>query len=139
MTMGNETMKSISLSFCFIATMTLFGCGSTDDELAREGHLDRIREAPASLQSHGVTRVAVRGDGDIVDLTLLSDRGEALGTLSAVKDAASESMEVTLALPGHDLSLAKSKGGAVIKRNGHTVSFSEATAELDIVRELLTK
>jgi len=48
-----KKMRSNSFAFCFVVVTMLFGCSSTEDELAADGRLERLREAPASLQSHG--------------------------------------------------------------------------------------
>jgi hypothetical protein len=130
-------MKSNLFCMSFVLMVGLFGCSSAGNEPVAEVGLDRIHEAPASLQAHGVSRYASRGDGDNVDLALLSERGEVVGSLTAAKDFTNETLHVTLALPGHDLVLEKSKGDGVIQLNGKTVSLSEAMVELDIAREVL--
>jgi len=131
-------MNAKSILLVLVASHSLVGCIAEGEPIAE---LDRtqVREAPASLQRQGVARYASDIDGDIVELTLLSDRDEVLGTLSAVKDAVNESLEITLALPGHNLALAKWRGEATITRDGRPASSSEATPELEMARDLLVE
>ncbi|WP_437670125.1 hypothetical protein [Sorangium sp. So ce131] len=131
-------MKMQSILLALAVTHALVGCSAGDEPVA-DGDLARVREAPASLQRHGVVRYAARGGADMAELTLLSDRGEALGTLSAVKDAANESLKIALALPGHDLTISRSKHEASITLNGRAASLAEATPELDMTRALLVE
>ncbi|MDI1480747.1 hypothetical protein [Polyangium sp. y55x31] len=129
-------MKSILL--VLVASHSLLGCVAGGEPIA-ERDLGEVHEAPASLQRQGVARYASDAVGDIAEITLLSDRDEVLGTLSAVKDEANESLEITLALPGHDLTIAKWKGEATIMRKGRPASSSEAMTELEMARDLLVE
>lgn len=125
------------LVLALLASPSLLGCVAGGEPPA-ERDPAALREAPASLQQRGVARYASDTAGDLAELTLLSDQGEVLGALSAVKDAANESLEITLALPGHELALAKSRGDLAITLDGRPASASEAMPELEIARELLT-
>ncbi|WP_437281946.1 hypothetical protein WME90_15730 [Sorangium sp. So ce375] len=118
------------------AAHAVLGCSAGGEPVA-DVALEGSREAPASALRHGIAHYTARGGEGTVELTLLSDRGEALGTLSAVKDVEKESLEIALALSGHHLTVSRSKREGAITLNGRAASFDEARPELETARELL--
>jgi hypothetical protein len=131
-------MKLKSIVIVLMSAHALLGCVAESEPVA-DGDLERVREAPASLQGHGIARYAAWGDGDTAELTLLSDGGEAVGRLSASKNLTDEALEISLALPGRDLAVSKSKSAGSISLNGRAATLDEARQELEIASDLLVE